>query len=181
MILSLELRWLGHHYKTARVLPAIGKTTRPYCGAFYVHPTDDRQDWDYYEADLRRGVIFVKDSEENDTEMANTLAHEFAHHLQFLAGMRSDTLGTEPFHEDSGLSYPDAIRKFYTESRTEAGALLFSHRMAPTSGTKYWLSLLERSSMRKTDKPFSQREKNIQACLASCRTKRASIDFGRRT
>jgi hypothetical protein len=180
VIPSLELRWMGSWYKTANVVPAFGTTDAPYCGAFYIRPTTDRRNWNYYGMDLSRGAIFLKDGEADNAERANTLSHEFAHHLQFLSGMESDTLGSDLFGPESRLPYEDAIRKFFTESRTEAGALLFSHRLARTEVTDSWLGIVQPWVRKTTRAPLTWREKSIRSCLASCYPGRQVIDMGRR-
>lgn len=134
---SIELGWLNRRDKD---LPLPQFTFVPNlkgCGGYYARPDRRVHFVNERGLSLRNGLIVC--GQHTDTlEVANTIAHEWRHHWQlFHVGLKDS-----PTQFDTSVDYHLAIKKFFKD-RLELDALLFSHHIAPSPTSAYWMELIK--------------------------------------
>ena len=134
---SLELRWVHRQAKDLIYPDILYVPKLPNASGCFYHPTKKREllvgNRIY---DLSKGMIIV--SERIDSiELPNVIAHEWRHYWQFCKMGDLKGVGF-----DATMPYQKAIQKFF-KSPIEKDALLFSHKVAPSPLSDYWLELIE--------------------------------------
>lgn len=134
---SLALRWCANLDKTIPMPKIIyADTVRGYSGCF-VHPMKAEILFEGVHVDARRGVIIVSPETEHE---ANTLAHEFRHLWQYWRGWANDCIPWPNFPD-----YKTNIIQYFTLSKIEMDALLWSQRVSPAILCEEWLGWIRRA------------------------------------
>ena len=147
-----SLRWLG---RIARNIPLPLPVHWESCtdasfNGLYLGPTQTIYLMDGQEFECPHGIIVVNATYHpaTDREIANTLAHEFRHHLQSLHyGAIAGTSWRACRRRTA--TYEEAIVDFFRRSPRELDALLFSHKVAPSETSGRWIDLLRADKARR--------------------------------
>lgn len=103
-------------------------------GGFYQKPKNIEWFIDDRYVDGRFGLIVVA-TMDGDQVARSTLAHEWRHHWQQHNGIPPDNAHWNP----AGMTWEQAIRKYFRQSKTEMDALLFEQKVAPCDSTRQML------------------------------------------
>jgi hypothetical protein len=82
--------------------------------------------------DLSNGLIVISPIMDSPFT-ANTIAHEWRHHWQFISGIKSN-----PWSWNFGSNYKDNIINFFNSSSTEMDAFNFALNKAPDDTSLLW-------------------------------------------
>jgi hypothetical protein len=125
-----ELNWIAKKEKGV-MLPLIIFESID-AGGYYYNPEKNEimLNEKYYPLD--KGLIVIDIS--SPEEILNTIAHEWRHHIQFMNGIEMEAMEWDNDKED----YKQNIIDYFTQSRTEMDALLFSNKHAPTECSIEW-------------------------------------------
>lgn len=134
----IELNWLRRGNKEIP-LPEIvfGRSGVNYSGCYH-RPGIGEQLIDGRFLDLSRGIIVIcDDGIETDDFYANTIAHEWRHHWQFIV---KGPYSFSPFVFNG--NYRESIVKFFKSQPLEMDALLYAEKKAPSVSTRQWIEWL---------------------------------------
>ena len=110
-------------------------------GACYYHQGDGTVFIDGREISLRdAGLIVLRsDGLPEEIENAANIAHEWRHCWQQQTGFQSDG-DSDILAQD--LSYETSVRRYFSESKSEADALLFQYEKTNSPLSDYWVGLV---------------------------------------
>ena len=114
------------------ILPPVIITEQAQAGGWYVEPERAQILIDGRCYPLNRGLIAISSSAEVDLD--NVLAHEYRHHWQVMNGWQLDSVGWNA----PGLSYKQKIIRYFSRSKSEMDALLFSLPYATEDQALEW-------------------------------------------
>lgn len=133
-----ELNWIAK--KTITITkPVIAFENIDYGGCYYPPSkceilVNDR----HYTLD--KGLIIINPTETK--EIVNCIAHEWRHHLQFMTGIKPESIEWDYKNGD----YEQSIIDYFTKSKTEMDALLYSNKYAPSELSILWQQWIFKNS-----------------------------------
>ena len=138
MIASLELNWLSRSEKSL-ILPVVVFTEKvtSYGGMYHTPRKGEVLIQEKYYP-LDKGLIEISTHFNDD---ANSIAHEFRHHWQFLNGWKLQD-GIPWDFSFSPENYERNIKLYFTSSKSEMDAFLFQCKMTKSYTNDYWKSLI---------------------------------------
>jgi hypothetical protein len=137
----VELNWLNKKDKDIRLPRLIETNSNDYGGCYYPPGKYEIMiDNKFIPGD--RGIIIIAETNDNKFH-TNSLVHEWRHHWQTNKGIELDGLN---WFELKG-SYEQKIVQYFTGSKSEMDALLFSNKISPDDTTLEWLEWIRKSKI----------------------------------
>jgi hypothetical protein len=132
---SLELHWLQKKSKDLFYPNLLFVSELKSAGGYFLHPRKSEVWIGNRVYDLTKGMIIVTEIWD-DKDIPNTIAHEWRHFLQY--HKFGPIKGTQ---FNNKVPYPTAIKSFF-QNPFERDALLYSHKVAPSSTSDYWMEII---------------------------------------
>ena len=142
-MIPLALNRLLLKFKQVVIPTLIFGENRNDCGGYYLEPKP--REWLIGERffDGKNGICIVTTAAQDDLAVA---AHEFAHHLQFLRGVRYDGKTIDLAKEFTDPStYEQKVAAFFTQSKCEEHALRFERYVSPNETNGLFFHLMMES------------------------------------
>jgi hypothetical protein len=137
----IELNWLRKGNKEIP-LPELLFEHTGLCGAYYMQPSREEVLIGNRFYDLSKGFIVVNPSND-DSFIANSIAHEWRHHWQYCHGLSNPN---PPQYKDCN-NYEKSIANFFRGCWSEMDALLFSIEKIPDDISLYWMEILRKEKI----------------------------------
>lgn len=134
---SLELHWLQRKSKDLLYPNLLYVSKLKNCGGCFYHPRKSEVLVGERIYDLSKGLIVIGE-DNDDRDLSNTIAHEWRHFLQY---HKFGAFRGIPF--DIKMPYTKAIKIFF-QNPFERDALLYSHKVAPSPVSEYWMEIINK-------------------------------------